>query len=35
MTKTIVPIEVPPELKNKVNAVKNRILFLSPSVMSG
>jgi hypothetical protein len=26
---------VPPELKNKVNNVKSRILFLSPSVMSG
>lgn len=35
MTKTIVPIEVPQELKSKVNPVKNRILFLSPSVMSG
>ena len=31
-TKTI---EVPPELRGKVNNVKNRILFLSPSVMSG
>jgi len=27
-------ITVPPELKSKVNNVKNRILFLSPSVMS-
>jgi hypothetical protein len=35
MTKTLVPVEVPPELKSKVNAVKSRILFLSPSVMSG
>jgi hypothetical protein len=35
MTKTIVPIEVPPELKSKVNPVKNRILFLSPSVVRG
>ena len=36
MTKgQIVHIEVPPELKSKVNPVKNRILFLSPSVMSG
>lgn len=35
MTKTIVPIEVPPELKAKVNPVKNRILFLSPSVVRG
>ena len=26
---------MPPELKNKVNIVKSRILFLSPSVMSG
>jgi serine/threonine protein kinase len=31
----IVPIEIPPELKDKVNPVKNRILFLSPSVMNG
>jgi hypothetical protein len=30
-----VPIEVPAELKSKVNPIKNRILFLSPSVMSG
>ena len=28
-------IQVPPELKGRVNNVKNRILFLSPSVMSG
>jgi hypothetical protein len=28
-------MSVPPELKSKVNNVKNRILFLSPSVMSG
>lgn len=28
-------IEVPPELKGKVNAVKRRILFLSPSVTNG
>ena len=26
---------MPPELKNKVNNVKSRILFLSPSVVSG
>ena len=31
----ITPIEIPPHLKDKVNNVKNRILFLSPSVMSG
>jgi serine/threonine protein kinase len=31
----VVPVEVPPELKSKVNFVKNRILFLSPSVISG
>jgi hypothetical protein len=29
------PIEVPPELVDKVNNVKNRMLFLSPSVLSG
>jgi hypothetical protein len=29
------PVAVPPELKSKVNPVKNRILFLSPSVASG
>lgn len=28
-------VTVPPELKGKVNNVKNRILFLSPSVASG
>lgn len=28
-------IQVPPELKARVNNVRNRILFLSPSVMSG
>jgi hypothetical protein len=28
-------IVVPPELISKVNTVKNRILFLSPSIMSG
>lgn len=28
-------ITVPPELQNRVNNVKKRILFLSPSVMSG
>jgi serine/threonine protein kinase len=28
-------VEIPPELKNKINPVKNRILFLSPSVTSG
>ena len=30
----IKPIEVPPELIDKINPVKNRMLFLSPSVMS-
>jgi hypothetical protein len=35
MAKVIKHIEVPPELKSKVNNVKNRILFLSPSVTSG
>lgn len=35
MKKQIVPIEVPAELKSRVNNVKNRILFLSPSVLSG
>ena len=29
------PVEVPPELVDKVNNVKNRMLFLSPSVLSG
>lgn len=34
--KTVVkPIEVPPELVDKVNNVKNRMLFLSPSILSG
>jgi hypothetical protein len=33
--KTIKYIEVSPELKSKVNNIKNRILFLSPSVESG
>jgi len=34
--KTVVkPIEVPPELQDKVNSVKNRMLFLSPSILSG
>jgi len=34
--KTVIkPIEVPPELVDKVNNVKNRMLFLSPSVLSG
>lgn len=28
-------VEIPPELRSKVNNVKNRILFLSPSVMNG
>jgi serine/threonine protein kinase len=28
-------MEVPPELADKVNNVKNRLLFLSPSVTSG
>ena len=31
----IKPIEIPAEFKDKVNNVKNRILFLSPSVMDG
>ena len=31
----IVPIEIPTEFKDKVNNVKSRILFLSPSVMRG
>ena len=31
----IVPIEIPAHLKDKVNNVKNRILFLSPSVDTG
>lgn len=31
----IKPIEIPTEFKDKVNNVKNRILFLSPSVMDG
>ena len=29
------PVEVPPELIDKVNNVKNRMLFLSPSILSG
>lgn len=29
------PVEVPPELVDKVNNVKNRMLFLSPSILSG
>lgn len=34
--KTVVkPVEVPPELQDKVNSVKNRMLFLSPSILSG
>lgn len=33
--KTIKYIEVSQELKSKVNNIKNRILFLSPSVESG
>lgn len=31
----ITPIEIPAEFKDKVNNVKSRILFLSPSVMRG
>lgn len=31
----IVPIDIPAHLKDKVNNVKNRILFLSPSVDTG
>ena len=35
-TKTpIVPIVIPEHLKDKVNNVKNRILFMSPSVTDG
>ena len=28
-------IEIPPELRSKVNNIKRRILFLSPSVTNG
>ena len=31
----IKPIEIPAELKDKCNVIKNRILFLSPSVTDG
>ena len=31
----IKPVEVPPELVDKVINVKNRMLFLSPSILSG
>ena len=31
----IKPVEVPTELADKVNPVKSRMLFLSPSVLSG
>ena len=31
----IKPVEIPPELQDKVNTVKNRMLFLSPSILSG
>jgi len=31
----ITPIEIPAELRDKVNPVKSRILFLSPSVIDG
>ena len=31
----ITPIEIPEEFKDKVNHIKSRILFLSPSVMRG
>ena len=31
----ITPIEIPAEFKDKVNNLKSRILFLSPSVMRG
>jgi len=31
----ITPIEIPAEFKDKVNNIKSRILFLSPSVMRG
>ena len=33
--KVYVPLEIPPELADKVNNVKNRLLFLSPSITSG
>ena len=32
---TVNTIEVPPELRHKVNNVRRRILFLSPSVTNG
>lgn len=35
MKSTTTYIQVPAELQSKVNKVKNRILFLSPSVTSG
>ena len=35
MAQKITPIVIPPELKDKVNPLKKRILFLSPSVTSG
>jgi serine/threonine protein kinase len=35
MKSSVKTIEIPAELRGKVNHVKNRILFLSPSVMSG
>ena len=35
-TKAVIkPIEIPEEFKDKVNPVKNRILFLSPSIING
>lgn len=35
MAKLIPPDKIPPELKSKISLVRNRILFLSPSVASG
>jgi len=35
MAKLIPPDKIPPELRSKLNFVKKRILFLSPSVASG
>ena len=35
MIKVIEPDQIPPELKDRINNVKRRILFLSPSVASG
>eukprot|EP00826_Nyctotherus_ovalis_P014439 TRINITY_DN14028_c0_g1_i3.p1 TRINITY_DN14028_c0_g1~~TRINITY_DN14028_c0_g1_i3.p1 ORF type:complete len:751 (+),score=254.98 TRINITY_DN14028_c0_g1_i3:92-2344(+) len=35
MAKLIPPDKIPPELRSKISLVRNRILFLSPSVASG